>query len=322
SVQRLIKNTLTEISLNSGGNESHPEKNVSEGAQADVDRNTKKLIFKEVNDEAVTDMLVELRMTPNLSWKDKLMGNGTGNIGKMAMKNFVVGVDEDLEFLEDDINRSIVNGIPTIDFSDRIQRIQFKEMETTVILKLLGRNIGYGALSLNNRINNLWKPFKPFQLMDIENGYFLAKFQCVDDYEKVLSQGPWLIYRQYLTVQPWTKDFNSLQPYPSMVMWLTVEKEYKESTRTEAVNRGDDTIYRPWVVVERKITRNSRAINNKKINFVGKEGLGSRFDAMANTQNLDGVEAEINKDLIGEVARNKNKMKEAMTNLKGLSAAE
>ncbi|KAL1112582.1 hypothetical protein V6Z11_D02G134800 [Gossypium hirsutum] len=135
-----------EISLNSGGNESHPEKNVSEGAQADVDRNTKKLIFKEVNDEAVTDMLVELRMTPNLSWKDKLMGNGTRNIGKMAMKNFVVGVDEDLEFLEDDINRSIVNGIPTIDFSDRIQRIQFKEMETTVILKLLGRNIGYGDL--------------------------------------------------------------------------------------------------------------------------------------------------------------------------------
>ncbi|MBA0613287.1 hypothetical protein Godav_013747, partial [Gossypium davidsonii] len=175
-----------EISLNSGGNESHPEKNVSEGAQADVDRNTKKLIFKEVNDEAVTDMLVELRMTPNLSWKDKLMGNGTRNIGKMAMKNFVVGVDEDLEFLEDDINRSIVNGIPTIDFSDRIQRIQFKEMETTVILKLL------------------------------KNGYFLAKFQCVDDYEKFLSQGPWLIYRQYLTVQPWTKDFNSLQPYPSV----------------------------------------------------------------------------------------------------------
>ncbi|MBA0855942.1 hypothetical protein Goshw_021517 [Gossypium schwendimanii] len=187
--------------------------------------------------------------------------------------------------------------------------------------------------------------------MDIENGYFLAKFQCVDDYEKVLSQGPWLIYRQYLTVQPWTKDFNSLQPYPSMrpislngryvnldkslvsqvlvnesiqkvEYELTVEKEYKESTPTEAMNRGDDTIYRPWVVVERKIRRNSRAINNKKINFVGKESLGSRFDAMENTQNLDRVEAEINKDLVGEVARNKNKMKEAKTNLKGLSAAE
>lgn len=57
--------------------------------------------------------------------------------------------------------------------------------------------------------------------MDIENGYFLAKFQCVDDYEKVLSQGPWLIYRKYLTIQPWTKDFNSLQPYPSMAMaWI------------------------------------------------------------------------------------------------------
>ncbi|MBA0771952.1 hypothetical protein Gotri_007408 [Gossypium trilobum] len=26
--------------------------------------------------------------------------------------------------------------------------------------------------------------------MDIENGYFLAKFQSLDDYEKILTQGP------------------------------------------------------------------------------------------------------------------------------------
>ncbi|MBA0868246.1 hypothetical protein Goshw_010777 [Gossypium schwendimanii] len=37
-------------------------------------------------------------------------------------------------------------------------------------------------------------------LMDIENGYFLAKFQNNNDYKKVLSQRPWIIYGQYLTV--------------------------------------------------------------------------------------------------------------------------
>lgn len=57
--------------------------------------------------------------------------------------------------------------------------------------------------------------------MDIENKYLLAKFQCFEDFEKVLLQRPWLIYRQYLTVQPWTKEFNPLQPYLSMVMaWI------------------------------------------------------------------------------------------------------
>ncbi|MBA0732943.1 hypothetical protein Gogos_017002, partial [Gossypium gossypioides] len=49
--------------------------------------------------------------------------------------------------------------------------------------------------------------------MDIENGYFLAKFQNVDDYDKVLTQGPWIVYGQYLTIQPWTNDFSPLVEY-------------------------------------------------------------------------------------------------------------
>ncbi|XP_052877335.1 uncharacterized protein LOC108472367 [Gossypium arboreum] len=57
--------------------------------------------------------------------------------------------------------------------------------------------------------------------MDIENGYFLAKFQSFDDYTKVLAQGPWMVYSQYLTVQPWTKEFCPSQPYPSLVLaWI------------------------------------------------------------------------------------------------------
>ncbi|KAH1131415.1 hypothetical protein J1N35_002793 [Gossypium stocksii] len=92
-------------------------------------------------------------------------------------------------------------------------------MELTVIIKLLRRNIGYGAL--NSRISTLRSPTKPFHLMDIENGYFLAKFQSVDDYTKVLSRGPWMVYGQYLTVQPWMKDFCPSQPYPKLVLaWI------------------------------------------------------------------------------------------------------
>ncbi|KAG8479043.1 hypothetical protein CXB51_029683 [Gossypium anomalum] len=92
-------------------------------------------------------------------------------------------------------------------------------MELTVILKLLGRNIGYNVLY--NRILNLWKPTKSFHLMDTTNGYFLVKLQDINDYNKVLTQGPWIVFGQYLTVQPWTKTFNPSQPYPSVVMaWI------------------------------------------------------------------------------------------------------
>lgn len=55
--------------------------------------------------------------------------------------------------------------------------------------------------------------------MDIENGYFLASFRNKLDCENVLSKGPWIIFLQYLTVQPWSLFFNSAQNYPSSVMY-------------------------------------------------------------------------------------------------------
>ncbi|MBA0592186.1 hypothetical protein Gorai_009171, partial [Gossypium raimondii] len=42
-----------------------------------------------------------------------------------------------------------------------------------------------------------------------------------EDYVKVLSEGPWAIFGQYLMVQPWIIDFNPAKPYPSVVMtWI------------------------------------------------------------------------------------------------------
>ncbi|MBA0829587.1 hypothetical protein Goarm_014181 [Gossypium armourianum] len=67
----------------------------------------------------------------------------------------------------------MVNGIPTIELLEHIQQIMFKDMETTLVLKLLGQNIGYTALF--SHISSLWRPTKSFHLMDIEIGYFLAK---------------------------------------------------------------------------------------------------------------------------------------------------
>ncbi|MBA0571629.1 hypothetical protein Golob_002012 [Gossypium lobatum] len=87
-----------------------------------------------------------------MSFKDKLLGRGVafsdGNLEGIFGKN-----ESDFELLEGDVNMSMVNGISAISFSDRIKDILFKEMEFTVILKLLWRNIGYNVL--HNRILNL-----------------------------------------------------------------------------------------------------------------------------------------------------------------------
>ncbi|PPS17480.1 hypothetical protein GOBAR_AA03080 [Gossypium barbadense] len=137
-------------------------------------------------------------------------GNPARNLGRN---------EGDLEILDGDMNTSMVNGIPAIAFSECIKDILFKEMESTVIFKLLGRNIGYNVLY--NRLLNLWKPANSFHLMDITNGYFFVKFQDMEDYNKVLTQGPWIIFEQYLIVQPGTRKFNPAQLYPSVVLaWV------------------------------------------------------------------------------------------------------
>ncbi|KAL4332973.1 hypothetical protein GQ457_07G009670 [Hibiscus cannabinus] len=69
-----------------------------------------------------------------------------------------------------------------------------------IMLKLLGRRIGLHALL--NRVYAVWKPCMSFNLMCIEIDYSLVKFQYTKDYERVLSEGPYVIYDQYLTIQP------------------------------------------------------------------------------------------------------------------------
>ncbi|XP_040967093.1 uncharacterized protein [Gossypium hirsutum] len=211
------------------------------------DRTTKKVRFKDWVGKTSEDLIVDPNLNVESSWKDKLM-RGVPNNPMMVhydhATNSAAIVDEatsvcltlfqdiaplanrrdsasdgDINLLADDVKVSIVNGIPAISFSDRVKEILYKEMELIVIIKLLGRNVVLNTLY--NRVSNLWKPCSSFHLMDIENGYYLVRFLKRADYDRVLSQGPWIIFGQYLTVQPWTKDFNPMQLYPSVVLaWI------------------------------------------------------------------------------------------------------
>lgn len=215
------------------------------------DRNTKKVRFNDGLDDDTIAMAVDPDSTPMLSWKDKLLGRGTIN-PEMDRNALSAGRDSDFDLLDEDVKATIVNGIPTITFSDRVKDILFKDMELTVFLKLLGRSIGYNTL--HNRIICLWKPANSFHLMDIENGYYLVRFQNKTDYDRVLTQGPWIIYGQYLTVQPWTMDFSPSLPYPSMVMaWIRLSGLLGFMCRQKIVGAIGGLIEK--VVISRRITK-------------------------------------------------------------------
>ncbi|KAK5838666.1 hypothetical protein PVK06_007401 [Gossypium arboreum] len=115
-----------------------------DGSRLDSDRMTKKVRFKEGIEEEDTEMVEDLGSSPKLSWKDKLLGTNSRaiDVGKLGPPS--LDADEDLEFLEGDIHKSIVNGIPSIGFSERIQK------------NVIQRDGTHGNLKITRKKHWLW----------------------------------------------------------------------------------------------------------------------------------------------------------------------
>ncbi|XP_039039738.1 uncharacterized protein LOC120177789 [Hibiscus syriacus] len=127
--------------------------------------------------------------------------------------------DDEIVVLDEDYVIDKSDAFPTIKFSEKVHDQIDKNMRNVIIVRLLGRMIGYKALL--NRIQALWKPIGEIQLIDLENNYFLVKFADEDDYTKVLTEGPWIIYGSYLIVQPWSRSFSISEKHPSQVIvWI------------------------------------------------------------------------------------------------------
>ncbi|MBA0716013.1 hypothetical protein Golax_014880 [Gossypium laxum] len=103
---------------------------VRDGEGTIVDRNTKKFRFKERDYGLTENMVVDSALVSGVTWKDKLLGgSGSGSLSGATILN--------LEFEDGDILRFFINGIPDIDFSDRLKKILVKYMESTIVVKLV-----------------------------------------------------------------------------------------------------------------------------------------------------------------------------------------
>ncbi|KAH7867540.1 hypothetical protein Vadar_034652 [Vaccinium darrowii] len=127
---------------------------------------------------------------------------------------------DDEEELEDEIPEPVVvKPWPSLDVSkDELQKLR-RPWRKALIVKLLGRTVGYRVL--RQRVEQAWKLRGNFQMVDLEEGYYLVRFATKEDYHHVLFYGPWTILGHYLTAQKWKPDFvPSREGISSTMVWV------------------------------------------------------------------------------------------------------
>ncbi|KAI5658656.1 hypothetical protein M9H77_27449 [Catharanthus roseus] len=71
------------------------------------------------------------------------------------------------------------------------------------------------------------EPIGGLSLVDLGQGYYIAKFDMEDDFLRVISGGPWFIYEQYLTIRLWQPEFNPYLDHPTTTAIWHLNKENK-----------------------------------------------------------------------------------------------
>ena len=76
----------------------------------------------------------------------------------------------------------------TVRLSKKDKQRIWKLWKQTLIVKLLGRSIGYHHLL--KMIKELWRPKAKLELVAMDNGFFLVNFASNEDYDYTLYGGP------------------------------------------------------------------------------------------------------------------------------------
>ncbi|CAI0626847.1 unnamed protein product [Linum tenue] len=93
-----------------------------------------------------------------------------------------------------------------------------REWRSALVVKALGRSVSYTLMA--KRLVGIWAKAGTLQVTSVKNGYFLVRFTSGIDYERAVTGGPWLVGDNYLTVHPWSEDFNPYEhEISSTLVW-------------------------------------------------------------------------------------------------------
>lgn len=190
---------LSPLSLPSSEHPASPEERDS------LERSTKKVKENENNPSTKT-------------FRDTLIEGKSTTPPQIISMEEIEAANQVVEMVDDNEDPSFPK-IPKVRFTKEIMQKLCTPWQNALIIKLLGKSINYRTLT--QRLQQEWKTEAEFELIDVDLGYYIAKFTNNRDCAKILTGGPYKIYGHYLAVQLWKPNFRSCQAKaPTTAVWI------------------------------------------------------------------------------------------------------
>lgn len=209
---------------------SQREKSLEEDAE--LQRSTKK----------VKESILGPVFGANVSYKDKLVGEMPGAFAQA----FNLSSEDDFSDERRMDVEGLQSGLVAVRLSPETRKQIRSKWASSLIVKVVGRAVGFHFL--RNRVMSLWKPAGRLDCVDLGRDFFLMRFGFVEDYNNVLSGGPWFVGEHFLSIRRWEPNFKPSMASCSLVaVWVRLPElpfEYYELTVLKEIGNAIGPVLR------------------------------------------------------------------------------
>ncbi|XP_061340122.1 uncharacterized protein LOC133286691 [Gastrolobium bilobum] len=180
-------------------------------------------------------------MLENMSYKEMLMryngewGSEFDQLNEQEVEHHEeVPTTEKMVSAPDVVWETEADGRVNFKLSDEFKRKTWKPWHKAIFVKLLGKRVSIAFMK--KKLENMWAREGIIFVTDLENDYFLVRFEDQKDMDFSFTAGPWLIFDHYLAIRSWEPDFQPFQAAINrIVAWIRLPEFPLEYVNTELV---------------------------------------------------------------------------------------
>ncbi|XVE96268.1 hypothetical protein REPUB_Repub02eG0206400 [Reevesia pubescens] len=148
-----------------------------------------------------------------VSYKDSLLGEDYGSFADtVRMDGNYSGDDEPMQEVYKDGELSV-----SLDVEEKRRLRQI--WSHSLIVKVYGKTVGYRFWKF--KLGQLWSSIGKPCIVDLGQNFYLIKFQCAEDYNFVIKEGPWFIAGHFLTLRKYEPNLRaSKASFTSVAVWV------------------------------------------------------------------------------------------------------